>query len=106
MKSYDLDAMETWEISELYNLDDTQEEILKAALDAGFDTEDAVNKILHNELSLIEGVTTYRKLGYYIAEALELPNFAYSYFDFDKFGAELASTEDGYLTSYGWLTFC
>ena len=106
MKSYDLDAMETWEISEFYNLDDTQEKILKAALDAGCDTEDAVNKILHNELSLIDDVLTYEDLGKYYAGMLELPDFAYSYFDFDKFGAELVSTEDGYLTPYGWLTFC
>ena len=98
---YDFDTMETWEIAQLCELD---EEILKAALDAGFDTEDAVNKILNNELSLIDNVSTYEELDEYYAETLGLPDFAYSYFDFEKFGAELASTEDGYLTSYGWLT--
>ena len=104
-RNVNLDDLETWEIAEMYELDDVQEEILKAALDAGFNAEDAVNKILTDRFNLVENVTTYEDLGYYYAEE-DLPDYAYAYFDFERFGAALASTEDGCLTSYGWLTVC
>ena len=100
-----LDNLETWEIAEIYGLNDEQEEILKAALDADFCANEAVEKILDNAFNLVSNVTTYEDLGYLYAEDF-LPDFAYPYFDFEQFGTELPSTEDGYLTSYGWLTIC
>ena len=100
----DFNNLETWEIAEICELDEEQEEILKAAIDAGFKAEDAVTRVTNDEFELNADVTTYEDLGYLYAENLELPDFAYPYFDFEQFGAELAYCGDGYLTSYGWLT--
>lgn len=47
----------------------------------------------------------YKTLGYETAESLELPNWAYTYFNFEKFGYDIAAERQGNLTSYGWFIF-
>lgn len=53
----DYDALETWEIAKIFGIDDEQEETLKAALEAVFDAENAVNAIQNDEFELDAGVT-------------------------------------------------
>ena len=105
----DFDNLETWEIAEICGFDEDQEEILEAAIEAGFGIKDAVTRVTNGEFELEYDITTYEDLGYYFAGILELPEFAFDFFDFERFGEEMAKQkgydEEGYLTSYGWLSF-
>ena len=105
----DFDNLETWEIAEICGFDEEQEEILNAAIEAGFGIKDAVTRVKNDEFELNADVTTYEDLGYYFADIWELPEFAFDFFDFERFGEEMAIQkgydEEGCLTSYGWLSF-
>ena len=78
---------------------------LIAASEFVFDINWAKEKIRKGEYELWNGVTSYESLGRAFAENLELPTWAYTYFDFEKFGYDIAVEHQGNLTSYGWLVF-
>ena len=65
----------------------------------------AEEKIRKGEYELWADVLNYKQLGYETAESLELPDWAYTYFDFEKFGYDIAAEHNGTMTSYGWFVF-
>ncbi len=78
---------------------------LIAASEFVFDIDWAKEKIRKGEYELWDNVKDYKTLGYETAESLELPNWAYTYFNFEKFGYDIAAERQGSLTSYGWFVF-
>ena len=104
----DFDNLETWEIAEIYGLDEEQEEIFFAAIETIFTPKDAIWRIKNDKFELNADVSTYEDLGYLYADILGLPEFAFDFFDFEYFGETIANKknedEEGWLTSYGWLT--
>ena len=78
---------------------------LIAASEFVFDIEWAKEKIRKGEYKLWDDVKNYKSLGRAVAENLELPTWAYTYFDFEKFGSDIAAERQGSLTSYGWFVF-
>ena len=84
---------------------DDQKKALLAASEFVFDIRWATEKIRKGEFELWNDVTDYKSLGKETAESLELPAWAFTYFDFEKFGYDIASEHHGTLTSYGWLMF-
>ena len=88
--------------------DDFSEEQKKALLAASefvFDIDWAKEKILKGEYELWDDVKDYESLGRVVAESLELPDWTYTYFDFEKFGYDMAAERQGTMTSYGWFVF-
>lgn len=84
---------------------DEQKRALLAAAEFVFDIDWAKEKIRKGEYELWEDVTDYEALGRETAENLELPDWAYIYFDFEKFGNDIAAEQTGNLTSFGWFDF-
>ena len=87
------------------DFNDEQKTALLAASAFVFDIHWAEEKIRKGEYELWEDVTDYETLGRETAENLELPDWAYIYFDFEKFGYDIAEEHQGTMTSYGWLIF-
>ena len=87
------------------DFNDEQKKALLAASEFSFDIHWAVDKIRKGKYELWADVTTYKQLGLTVAESLELPSWAFTYFDFDKFGYDIAAEHNGSLTSYGWFAF-
>ena len=87
------------------DFNDEQKKALLAASEFVFDIHEAIEKIRKGEYELLAGVTNYKQLGYETAENLELPSWAFTYFDFDKFGYDIAAEHNGTMTSYGWFVF-
>ena len=87
------------------DFNDEQKRALLAASEFIFDIRWAIKKIRNGEYELWDNVKDYTTLGYETAENLELPNWAFTYFDFEKFGYDIAAEHQGTLTSYGWLIF-
>lgn len=84
---------------------DDQKKALLAASEFIFDINWAEEKIRKGKFELWDDVKDCKTLGYETAESLQLPNWAFSYFDFEKFGYDIAAEHQGTLTSYGWLIF-
>ncbi len=82
-----------------------QKKALLAASEFVFDIDWAKEKILKGEYELWDDVKDYNSLGRVVAESLELPYWAYIYFDFEKFGKDIAAERQGTMTSYGWFVF-
>ena len=82
-----------------------QETALLAAAEFVHDIDWAIEKIRNNEYELWSDVTDNKLLGYATAESLELPDWAYIYFDFEKFGYDIVAEHNGTMTSYGWFVF-
>ena len=82
-----------------------QQKALLAASEFVFDIHWAEEKIRKGEYELWADVLNYKQLGYETAESLELPDWAYTYFDFEKFGYDIAAEHNGTMTSYGWFVF-
>ena len=82
-----------------------QQKALLAASEFVFDIHWAEEKIRKGEYELWADVFNYKQLGYETAESLELPYWAFTYFDFEKFGYDIAAEHNGTLTSYGWFVF-
>ena len=82
-----------------------QKTTLLAASEFVFDIDWAKEKILKDEYELWDDVKDYESLGRVVAESLELPYWAYIYFDFEKFGKDIAAERQGIMTSYGWFVF-
>ena len=89
----------------LNDFNDEQKKALLAASEFIFYIHWAIDKIRNGEFELWQDVKDYKTLGYETAESLELPSWAFTYFDFEKFGYDIASEHCGTLTSYGWLIF-
>lgn len=70
-----------------------------------FDIDWAKEKICKGEYELWSDVKDYESLGHIVAETLELPDWAYIYFDFEKFGYDISAERQGTMTSYGWFVF-
>lgn len=87
------------------DFNEQQKTALLAASEFIFDIHWATEKIRNGEYELWADVTDHKTLGKEAAESLELPDWACNYFDFEKFGYEVASEHHGTLTSYGWLCF-
>ena len=87
------------------DFNDEQKKALLAASEFVFDIHWAVEKIRKGEYELWANVTDYKQLGLTTAENLELPDWAYTYFDFEKFGYDIAAEHNGTMTSYGWFSF-
>ena len=84
---------------------DEQTKALLAVSEFIFNINWVIEKIRKGEFELWQDVKNYKSLGYETAESLELPTWAYIYFDFEKFGYDIAAEHQGTLTSYGWLIF-
>lgn len=84
---------------------DEQKKALLAASEFTFDIRWAEEKIRNGDYELWHDVKNFKSLGYETAESLELPNWAFNYFDFEKFGYDVAAEHHGTLTNYGWLVF-
>ena len=82
-----------------------QKTALLAASEFTFDIHWAVEKIRKGEYELWTDVTNYKQLGLTTAENLEFPHWAFTYFDFEKFGYDIAAEHNGTMTSYGWFFF-
>ena len=82
-----------------------QKNALLAASEFTFDIHGAIEKIRKGEYELWADVTNYKQLGLTVAESLELPNWAFTYFNFEKFGYDIAAEHNGTMTSYGWFVF-
>ena len=78
---------------------------LEAASEFVYDLNWAIDKIRKNEYSLWTEVNDEEDLGFAYAQSLELPTWAYTYFDFEKFGWDIKAEHNGTLTSLGWFTF-
>ena len=76
-----------------------------AASEFIFDIHWAVEKIRKGEYELWADVTNYKQLGVTVAKNMELPDWAFTYFDFEKFGCDIAAEDNGTMTSYGWFCF-
>ena len=87
------------------DFNDEQKKALLAASEFVFDIYWAIEKIRKGEYELWVDVTDYKTLGKETAESLELPIWAFNYFDFEKFGYDIALEHNGTMTSYGWLSF-
>lgn len=87
------------------DFNDKQRTALLAASEFIFDIHWAIGKIRKGEFELWQDVTNYKSLGKETAESLELPDWAFNYFDFDKFGYDIAAEHQGSLTSFGWFFF-
>ena len=72
-----------------------------AASEFIFDIHWAIEKIRKNEYELWADVTNYKQLGVTVAKNMELPDWAFTYFDFEKFGCDIAAEDNGTMTSYG-----
>ena len=70
-----------------------------------FSLKDIFEKIKNHEYTLREDVTNDKDIGYMQAEAMELPQWAYIYFDFEKFGSDVKIDLNGTLSDYGWFNF-
>lgn len=82
-----------------------QKTVLIAVSEFVFDIDWTKEKILKGEYELWGNVKDYISLGRVVAESLELPDWAYTYFDFEKFGKDIAAERQGQMTSYGWFMF-
>ena len=82
-----------------------QKTALLAVSEFIFDIDWAKEKFRNGEYELWDDVTDYTSLGRAVAESLELPDWAFIYFDFEKFGYDIAAEHHGTLTSYGWFLF-
>ena len=82
-----------------------QKTALLAASEFTLDIHKAVEEIRKGEYELWSDVTNYKQLGLTTAENLELPDWAFTYFDFEKFGYDIAAEHNGTMTSYGWFSF-
>ena len=82
-----------------------QKTALLAVSEFIFDIDWAKEKFRNGEYELWDDVTDYTSLGRAVAESLELPDWAFIYFDFEKFGYDVAAERQGTLTSYGWFVF-
>ena len=87
------------------DFNDQQKTALLAASEFVFNIRWATEKIRKGEFELWADVTNYKSLGKETAESLELPDWAFSYFDFEKFGYDIAAEHNGTMTSYGWFFF-
>ena len=87
------------------DFDDKQKTALLAASEFTFDIHGAIKKIRKGEFELWTDVTNYKQLGLATAENWELPDWTFSYFDFKKFGYDIATEHNGTMTSYGWFFF-
>ncbi len=87
------------------DFNDQQKTALLAASEFVFDIHWAIEKIRKGEYELWADVTNHKQLGLTSAENLELPDWAFSYFDFEKFGYDIAAEHQGSLTSFGWFIF-
>ena len=87
------------------DFNDKQKTALLAASEFVFDIHWAEEKIRKGEYELWADVSNYKQLGYETAESLELPDWAFTYFDFEKFGYDIAVEHNGTMTSYGWFFF-
>lgn len=103
----DYDALETWEIIEIFGLDEEQEEILNAALEAGFDVENAVNIIQNGEYRFFKGCYSYAWLGEEIlADKLEGDEFLKHlapFINYERYGFAYCSNNFCYFTKNGVL---
>ena len=70
-----------------------------------FEIDWAKEKIRKGEYELWDDVTDFESLGRAVAENLELPDWTSTYFDFEKFGYDIAAERNGAMTSYGWFVF-
>ena len=82
-----------------------QKTALLAVSEFVFDIDWATEKIRKGEYELWDDVKNYKSLGRAVTESLELPDWSYIYFDFEKFGNDLAAERQGMMTSYGWFVF-
>ena len=87
------------------DFNDEQQKALLAASEFVFDIHWAEEKIRKGEYELWADVSNYKQLGLTTAESLELPDWAFTYFDFEKFGYDVGGEHNGTMTSYGWLIF-
>lgn len=87
------------------DFNDEQKTALLAASEFIFDIDWAIDKIRKGEYELWDDATDYKQLGETTAESLELPDWALIYFDFEKFGYDIAAEHRGTLTSFGWFIF-
>ncbi len=87
------------------NFNDEQKTALLAASEFVFDIHWAIEKIRNGEYELWHDVKDFKSLGFETAESLELPSWAFTYFDFEKFGYDIAAEHNGTMTSYGWFAF-
>ena len=87
------------------DFNDEQQKALLAASEFSFDIHGAIEKIRKGEYELCQDVTNYKQLGLTTAENLELPSWAFTYFDFERFGYDIAAEHNGSLTSFGWFFF-
>ena len=78
---------------------------LEAASEFVYDLNWAIEKIRKKEYSLWTEVTDEEELGFAYAQSLELPTWAYTYFDFEKFGWDIKAEHSGTMTTLGWFTF-
>ena len=69
---------------------------LEAAFEFVHDIDWAIEKIRKKEYSLWSDVTD---------QSLELPTWAYTYFDFEKFGWDIKAEHSGIMTTLGWFIF-
>ena len=84
---------------------DEQKTALLAASEFVHDVRWAIDKIRKGEFELWLDVTNFKSLGYSTALSLDLPDWAFIYFDFEKFGYDIAAEHCGTFTSYGWFFF-
>ena len=87
------------------DFNDEQKTALLAASAFVFDIHWAEEKIRKGEYELWTDVTDFHSLGKETAESLELPDWTFNYFDFEKFGNDIAAEQTGNLTSFGWFDF-
>lgn len=111
LATVDYDALETWEITEIWGLDKEQENILNAALQAGFDAENAIDNILNNNFTLLGEITSLYDAGYYFATEYYGVDFGGSeyvqdFFDFEGLAENtLRYSDDTWLTDNGLLIY-
>ena len=87
------------------DFDESQCLALEAAFEFVHDVDWAIEKIRKKEYSLLTEVTDEEELGFAYAQSLELPTWAYTYFDFEKFGWDIKAEHSGTMTTLGWFTF-
>ena len=77
-----------------------QKTALLASSEFTFDIHGAVEKIRKGEYELWADVTNYKQLGLTTTENLELPDWAFTYFDFEKFGYDIAAEHNGTIKKF------
>ena len=116
MNHITVETLDRWEIAEIaenivdlcdIDFDDAQVKILAAALDAGFDAEESLNRILNGDYRLYEGVYFYDSLGEEIlAEQLQGDDFLETiapFIDYERYGRAYCTNNTCYFTKYGVL---